>query len=46
MRQSANTCGARPEAKIPEDDSKAGFSNGCALGEAVRSGHLVVAKRI
>jgi hypothetical protein len=38
--------GARPEAKIPEDDSKADFSDSCALEEAVRAGHLDVLKKL
>jgi hypothetical protein len=37
--------GARPDAKIPEDDSKADFSDSCALEEAVRAGHLDVLGR-
>ncbi|MFY9983659.1 MAG: hypothetical protein WAK31_02830 [Chthoniobacterales bacterium] len=38
--------GARPDVKIPEDDSKADFSDRCALEEAVRAGHLDVLKKL
>jgi len=37
--------GARPDVKIPEDDSKPEFSDSCALEEAVRAGHLDVLGR-
>ena len=37
--------GARPDAKIPEDDSKPEFSDSCALEEAARAGHLDVLKK-
>jgi hypothetical protein len=38
--------GARPDVKIPEDDSKPEFSDSCALEEAVRAGHLDVLKKM
>jgi hypothetical protein len=38
--------GARPDAKIPEDDSKADFSDSCALEEAVRTEQLEALKKM
>jgi len=38
--------GARPDAKIPEDDSKADFSDSCALEEAVRAEQLEALKKM
>jgi hypothetical protein len=38
--------GARPDVRIPEDDSNNEFSDSCALEEAVRAGHLNVLKRM
>jgi hypothetical protein len=38
--------GARPDAKIPEDDSKADFSDSCAFEEAVRAEQLEALKKM
>jgi|HubBroStandDraft_6_1064221.scaffolds.fasta_scaffold17102_7 hypothetical protein len=38
--------GARPDVKIPEDDSKADFSDSCALEEAVRAEQLDALKKM
>jgi hypothetical protein len=38
--------GARPDAKLPEDDSKADFSDGCAIEEVVRAKQLEVLKKM
>jgi hypothetical protein len=38
--------GARPDSKIPEDDSKADFSDSCAFEEAVRAEQLEALKKM
>jgi hypothetical protein len=38
--------GARPDAKIPEDDSKADFTDSCAFEEAVRAEQLEALKKM